>query len=57
VLISLATSRTESAKEFLLDLIRNETAQTASQVVEAMAVCRTDPRISQEIEKAWNSRP
>ena len=57
ILISLATSRTESATEFLLELIRNESSQTASQVVEAMAVCRTDPRVSQEIEKAWNSRP
>jgi hypothetical protein len=56
ILISLATSRTETAKEFLLDLIRNESSQTASQVIEAMAVCRTDPRISQEIEKAWDAR-
>ena len=56
LLLSLATSRTESAKEFLLDLIRNDTAQTASQVMEAMSVCRTDPRTSQEIEEAWRSR-
>jgi hypothetical protein len=56
VLISLATSRTESAQEFLLDLIRQQSPQTVSQVVEAMAVCRTDPRISLEIDRALQSR-
>lgn len=56
ILISLATSRTESAKEFLLDLIRHQSALTASQVAEAMAICRTESRIGREIDKAWQSR-
>jgi hypothetical protein len=56
VMLSLATSRTESAKEFLLDLIRRESAQTAALVIEVMSVNRTDPGISEQIEKAFRSR-
>ncbi|HWE52802.1 MAG TPA: HEAT repeat domain-containing protein [Bryobacteraceae bacterium] len=57
IVISLATSRTESANEFLLGLIRHENSRTASQVVEAMRAFRADPKIAAAIEEAWDSRP
>jgi HEAT repeat protein len=56
ILLSLATSRTEAAVEFLLGLIRDGRAQTSAMAVSAMEVNRTDRRIQEEIEKAVRAR-
>ncbi len=56
ILLSLATSRMEMAIEFLLNLIREESAQTAALAVSALAVYRDDPKIRVEVANAAQSR-
>ncbi len=56
LLLALATARTDLAKEFLLNLIRNDTAQTATLVVDAMALNRADPIVNAEVESALRAR-
>jgi HEAT repeat protein len=56
ILLSLATSRTEAAIEFLLGVIRDGSAQTSAMAVSAMDVNRTDRRIQEEVEKAVRAR-
>jgi HEAT repeat protein len=57
ILLSLATSRTEAAIEFLLGVIREGSAQSSAMAVSAMEVNRTDRRIQEEVEKALQARP
>jgi HEAT repeat protein len=52
ILLSLATSRTEAAIEFLIGMIRDGSAQTSAMAVSAMEINRTDRRIQEEVEKA-----
>jgi HEAT repeat protein len=56
ILLSLATSRTESAIEFLLGVIRDGSAQTSALAVSAMEINRTDQRIQGDVEKAVRAR-
>jgi hypothetical protein len=56
ILLSLATSRTEAAIEFLVSLIRGGSAQTAIQVVRAMAIHRNDMKIRAGITAAVEAR-
>jgi hypothetical protein len=56
ILLSLATSRTEAAIEFLLSLIREGSDRTSSMAVSAMEVNRADPRIHEEVDKALRAR-
>jgi len=56
ILLSLATSRTEAAIEFLLGVIHEGSAQTSAMAVSAMEVNRTDRRIQEEVEKAQRAR-
>jgi hypothetical protein len=56
IVLALASSRTTVAMEFVLDLIRNESAHTAIMAVSAMSVYRNDPRLREEIVKAAESR-
>jgi HEAT repeat protein len=56
ILLALASSRTEAAVAFLLDLIRTGSAQTADLVVSAMSIYRDDPQLWAEVAKASASR-
>ena len=56
ILLSLATSRTEAAIEFLLGVIREGSGQTSAMAVSALEVNRTDRRIQEEVEKALRLR-
>jgi HEAT repeat protein len=56
ILLSLATSRTEAAIEFLLDVIRNSSPQTSAMAVSAMEINQADRRIIDEVEKALRAR-
>lgn len=56
ILLSLATSRTDAAIEFLLGVIRNGSAQTSAMAVSAMEINRIDRRIQDEVEKALQAR-
>lgn len=56
ILLSLATSRTEPAIEFVLGVIRNGSAQTSAMAVSAMEVNRADRRMQEEVEKALQAR-
>jgi HEAT repeat protein len=56
ILLSLATSRTESAIEFLLGVIRDGGPQTSAMAVSAMEINRADRRIHEGVEKALQSR-
>jgi len=57
ILLSLATSRTEAAIEFVLGVIRDGSAQASAMALSAMEVNRTDRRIQEEVEKALLTRP
>lgn len=56
ILLALATSRTEAAIAFLLDLIRQGTESASAMAVAAMEVNRGDLRLREEIEKARRGR-
>jgi hypothetical protein len=56
ILLALATSRTETAIQFLLGVIRDGSAQTSAMAVSAMEVNRTDRRIQGEVEEAIRGR-
>jgi HEAT repeat protein len=56
ILLSLATSRTESAIEFLLGVIRDGSPQTSAMAVSALEINRADRRIQEEVEKALQAR-
>lgn len=56
ILLSLATSRTEAAIEFVLGVIRNGSEQASAMAVSAMDINRADRRIQEEVEKALRSR-
>src|SRR5580658_3039140 len=56
MLLSLATSRTEPAIEFLLSVIRDGSAQTSAMAVSALEINRADRRIHEEIEEALQAR-
>jgi HEAT repeat protein len=56
ILLSLATSRTEPAIEFLLGVIRDGSPQTSAMAVSAMEINRADRRIHEEVEKALQAR-
>jgi HEAT repeat protein len=56
ILLSLATSRTEAAIQFLLGVIRNASPQTSAMAVSAMEINRADRRIQDEVEKAQQAR-
>jgi HEAT repeat protein len=56
ILLSLATSRTEAAIGFLLDVIRDGSDRTSAMAVSAMDINRADRRIQEEIDKAIQSR-
>jgi HEAT repeat protein len=55
ILLSLATSRTEAAIEFLLAVIRDESEQTSSAARAAMEIHR-DARLRERIEAALRAR-
>jgi HEAT repeat protein len=56
ILLSLATSRTDAAIEFLLGVVRNGSPQTSAMAVSAMEINRADRRIQGEVEKALQAR-
>ncbi len=56
ILLSLATSRTESAIEFLLEVIREGSPRTSGMAVSAMEVNRADRRIQEQVEEALRLR-
>jgi HEAT repeat protein len=56
ILLSLATSRTEAAIAFLLDVIRNGSPQTSAMAVSALEINQADRRIKDEVEKALHAR-
>jgi HEAT repeat protein len=56
ILLSLATSRTEAAIEFLLGVIRSGNAHRSAMAVSAMEINRADQRIHEEVEKALRAR-
>jgi HEAT repeat protein len=56
MLLSLATSRTDAAIQFLLGVIRNGSARTSAMAVSAMEINRADHRIQEEIERALQAR-
>jgi HEAT repeat protein len=56
ILLSLATSRTEAAMEFLLVVIRDGSEQASAMAVAAMEISRADPRIQAEVTKALQER-
>ena len=56
IVLALATSRTEAAMEFVLELIREGSRATAVMAVSAMSVYRNDPRLREEIVRAAESR-
>ncbi len=56
ILLALATSRTEPAIEFVLDVIRNGNAQASAMAVSAMEVNRGDLRIREAVEAALRGR-
>jgi len=55
ILLSLATSRTEAAIEFLLGLIRDESEQTSAAALAAMEIHR-DERLREQIDEALRAR-
>jgi len=56
ILLALATSRTEPAIEFVLDVIRNGSGKASAMAVSAMEVNRGDRRVQEEVEKALRER-
>jgi hypothetical protein len=56
ILLSLATSRTEAAIDYMTDLIRNESTRTACVVVQALAIHRADEKIRGEVARAIETR-
>jgi HEAT repeat protein len=56
ILLALATSRTEAAIEFLLQVIREASSQTSGFAVSAMEVNGGDERLRGEVEKALRAR-
>ncbi|HZU27956.1 MAG TPA: HEAT repeat domain-containing protein [Bryobacteraceae bacterium] len=56
LLLALATAREESAMEFLLELIRDETAHVAVEVINALRVCRDDERARDAVRRAVEQR-
>ena len=56
ILLSLASSRTEAAVDFLLELIRDGSAAAAELAFSAMSIHRDDPRLRDLIGKAMDSR-
>jgi hypothetical protein len=56
ILLALATSRTEPAIGFLLELIREGSAQTAVLAVKSMAIHRADAKLRAEVSRAVEAR-
>ena len=56
ILLSLATSRTEAAIEFLLGVIRDGSPQTSAMAVSAMEINQADRRIKDEVDNALRAR-
>lgn len=56
ILLALASSRTETAMAFLLDIIRNGSGRSSQIAVSAMQVNSADPRIREEIAAALRER-
>jgi HEAT repeat protein len=56
LLVALATAREESAMEFLLNLIREERAPVATEVIHALRVCREDNRVRDGVRRAVEER-
>jgi hypothetical protein len=56
ILVSLATSRTEKAIEYLSNLIRTGSVAAATLAVRAVAIHRSDERVRSEIARAVEAR-
>jgi HEAT repeat protein len=56
ILLSLATSRTEAAIAFLVELIRDGSGSSSELAVAAMDINRTDRRLQEEVKQALRER-
>ncbi len=56
ILLSLATSRTEPAIAFLLELIRDGSGSSSELAMAAMEINRVDRRFQEQVEEALRAR-